>query len=322
MWPADILFVYGLAGLCLYPLRRLGARSLLLIALAVLVVPLVMRGFETSRLVKLEAAQATAVAAEARGETLTGAQRQALREWQEALQKARPHASDDKIVDGIRTMQSGTVGEIWARQSTAAFFLETFVTAQWWFLDALAMMLVGMALGRAGMLGGKAWPAGKCLTLAAAGFAVGLPIALWQTQSLLATDFHPVQVEVVKLSYDVRRLGMGFGWLMLIFAFAQSGGARAVKARIAVVGRTALTNYLAQSILCALVFYSFGLGLYGRVTGYQMYYVVAAVWAVEIAWSGWWLRHFQIGPFEWLLRSFVYRRAQPWRGAVRSAAAG
>ena len=29
-----------------------------------------------------------------------------------------------------------------------------------------------------------------------------------------------------------------------------------------------------QSILCALIFYGFGLGLYGRVTGYQLYGVV------------------------------------------------
>jgi uncharacterized protein len=45
------------------------------------------------------------------------------------------------------------------------------------------------------------------------------------------------------------------------------------------------------------------------------------MWALEIVWSSWWLKRFHIGPFEWLLRSFVYRRAQPWRGSVRSAAA-
>jgi uncharacterized protein len=84
----------------------------------------------------------------------------------------------------------------------------------------------------------------------------------------------------------------------------------------------ALTNYLAQSILCAFIFYGFGFGLYGRIAGYHLYYVVVAVWALELAWSGWWLRRFQIGPFEWLLRSFIYRRAQPWRGAVRTATAG
>ena len=31
------------------------------------------------------------------------------------------------------------------------------------------------------------------------------------------------------------------------------------------VGRMALTNYLLQSLICTTIFYSYGLGLYGRV---------------------------------------------------------
>ena len=31
------------------------------------------------------------------------------------------------------------------------------------------------------------------------------------------------------------------------------------------VGRMALTNYLLQSVICTMIFYSYGLGLYGRV---------------------------------------------------------
>jgi uncharacterized protein len=69
----------------------------------------------------------------------------------------------------------------------------------------------------------------------------------------------------------------------------------------------ALTNYLAQSILCALIFYGFGLGLYGRVTGYQLYGLVALIWALELAWSSWWLARYRIGPAEWVWRSLTYR---------------
>jgi uncharacterized protein len=57
-----------------------------------------------------------------------------------------------------------------------------------------------------------------------------------------------------------------------------------------------------------MIFYGFGLGLYGRVTGYQLYGVVFAIWALELAWSGWWLRRYRIGPFEWVWRSLTYRR--------------
>ena len=43
------------------------------------------------------------------------------------------------------------------------------------------------------------------------------------------------------------------------------------------------------------------------------------MWALEIAWSGWWLARFQIGPFEWVWRSLTYKRAQAWRGPTRQA---
>jgi uncharacterized protein len=330
MWPADILFAYGLASLCLYPLRRLGARALLLVALAALTVPLAMHGFESRRLSALESAETNAAAAAARGETLSERQRQATADWQAALKEARPSAADEDVSRAIRTMQSGTFGEIWRRQAGVSLILETVVLVKAWFLDALAMMIVGMALCRMGLLGGSGAsrdrfgagaPPTRYLSFAAGAFAVGLPLALWQTRALLATDFHPVQVEIVKMSYDLRRLAMGLGWLFLILSFSQAAGAQAIKARLAATGRMALTNYLAQSVLCAFIFYGFGLGLYGRVTGYTLYVFVAAIWLLELAWSGWWLKHFRLGPFEWLWRSFIYRRAQPWRGSVRSAVA-
>jgi uncharacterized protein len=331
MWPADILFAYGLAGMCLYPLRRLGNRWLLLIALAALTVPLVLHGLEKSRLVAVESAQAAAVAAQQRGEALSEPQQAAIRAWEKALKKARPSAADEEIVTGIRMMQSGSVAEIWKRQAASSVILQTIVLIKWWFLDALAMMIIGMVLCRTGFLPGgrgfspdsiaaKAAPTkSRYLAMAAVGFAVGLPLAVWQTQSLLATDFHPVQNQVVKMSYDLRRLAMGIAWLSLILLLGQAAGLRAIRARLAAVGRMALTNYLAQSIVGAFIFYGFGFGLYGRITGYQLYYVVAVMWALEIAWSGWWLKRFQIGPFEWVLRSFMYWRPQSWRGAVRTA---
>jgi uncharacterized protein len=321
MWPADILFAYGLAGMCLYPLRRLGTRWLLVIALAAFTVPLVMHGLEASRLTALESVQTAASAAERRGEMLSESQQAAIRDWMKALEKARPSAADEEVVAGIRTMQSGSFAEIWRQQAVSSVILETIVLVRWWFLDALAMMIVGMVLYRAGMFGAHAWPRSRYVALMVVGLAVGLPVAIWQTQSLLATGFHPVQLEVVKMSADLRRLALGIGWLSLILLFGHAAGARAIRLRLAAVGRMALTNYLAQSIVGAFIFYGFGLALYGRITGYQLYYVVAAMWALEIVWSSWWLKRFHIGPFEWLLRSFVYRRAQPWRGSVRSAVA-
>jgi len=295
LWPADILFVYGLAGLCLFPLRNLRTPVLLAIMVAALAVPAVLRSLELNDLQALEAAaQADPGGA-------------AAREWAAELAKARPDPADDAMAGEIRTMQSGSLGEIVVRQAKVSLILQLIVGLKWWFLDALAMMILGMVLCRSGLLTRPA-PRARYLKLAAAGFAIGLPLAIWQTGALLASDFHPVTVETTKLTYDLRRLAMALGYLGLILWFAHASAGLAVRRALAAAGRMALTNYLAQSILCALIFYGFGLGLYGRVTGYQLYGVVFAIWALELAWSSWWLRRYQIGPFEWVWRSLAYRR--------------
>jgi uncharacterized protein len=80
---------------------------------------------------------------------------------------------------------------------------------------------------------------------------------------------------------------------------------------LAAVGRTALTNYLMQSIICTTVFYGHGLGLFGRVERIGQIGIVLAVWIVQIAASMLWLRYFRYGPAEWLWRSLTYLRVQP-----------
>jgi hypothetical protein len=66
-----------------------------------------------------------------------------------------------------------------------------------------------------------------------------------------------------------------------------------------------------------------GLGLFGRLRRHELYYVVLAIWIVQLAWSPWWLARFRDGPLEWLWRSLTYRRWQPLRrGARAEAAAG
>ena len=81
----------------------------------------------------------------------------------------------------------------------------------------------------------------------------------------------------------------------------------------------ALTNYVTHSIVCMVVFRSFGFGLYGHLSRHQLYYVVFSIWAVQLVISPIWLAHFRFGPLEWLWRSLTYGVRQPMR---RVAGAG
>ncbi len=92
-------------------------------------------------------------------------------------------------------------------------------------------------------------------------------------------------------------------------------------ARLAAVGRMALTNYISQTILCTLIFYGYGLGLFARLERKQIVLVVVGIWIVQLIVSPIWLRHFRFGPLEWIWRSLTYgsRPAMRIRATIRPA---
>lgn len=72
------------------------------------------------------------------------------------------------------------------------------------------------------------------------------------------------------------------------------------------VGRTALSNYLFQSLICIFIFYNVGLG-YGGTFGYASILLIAfALFAWQIVFSTIWLRYFRFGPVEWIWRQLTY----------------
>lgn len=99
--------------------------------------------------------------------------------------------------------------------------------------------------------------------------------------------------------------------------FCQWGGLAHLRLALAAVGRTALTNYLLQTIIAVAIFYGHGLGLFGSVERTGQMLVVLAIWASQLLVSPLWLRYFRFGPFEWLWRSLTYWRLQPLRVTAR-----
>lgn len=88
---------------------------------------------------------------------------------------------------------------------------------------------------------------------------------------------------------------------------------RNILALLAPVGRMALTNYLLQSVVCTLIFYSYGLGLFGQVSPAGGLAIALGVYALQIPFSHWWLKRFRFGPMEWVWRTLTYGRWQPMR---------
>lgn len=110
----------------------------------------------------------------------------------------------------------------------------------------------------------------------------------------------------------------GFGALPLALAYlgcilfwSRSTCCLGLQRRLRAVGRMALTNYLMQSVLCTFLFYSYGFRLYGDLSRTTVLGVVVAIWIFQLVVSPWWLRHFRMGPVEWVWRSLAEGRRQP-----------
>jgi uncharacterized protein len=72
------------------------------------------------------------------------------------------------------------------------------------------------------------------------------------------------------------------------------------------VGRTALSNYLFQSLICIFIFYGVGLE-FGGTLGYSGVVLIAlGLFGWQILFSTFWLRYFRFGPVEWIWRQLTY----------------
>ena len=78
---------------------------------------------------------------------------------------------------------------------------------------------------------------------------------------------------------------------------------------LAPFGQMALSNYLIQSII--LVPYLLAFDKYNNVPPFNGFVLFVIVLAAQLLFSRWWMNHYLMGPFEWLLRSFTYWRWQP-----------
>ena len=204
----------------------------------------------------------------------------------------------------------------------ASMEFQTVVLLLWTNWRAGGLMLIGMALYRWGVLtGGRA--RSFYVGMAILGFAIGLPVV---SGGVVQNFAHNWTMEFSRFGLGAQAnywgsLFVSGGYIGLLMLFARSGALAWLQKALAAVGRTALTNYLLQTILATAIFYGHGLGLFGSVERVGQIGIVAAIWAFQLVASPLWLRYYRFGPFEWLWRSLSYWRLQPMRNRSLSDSA-
>src|SRR5688572_33512663 len=87
---------------------------------------------------------------------------------------------------------------------------------------------------------------------------------------------------------DFRRLFLTMGHASLILLVFRSRFVPWLMKGLSNVSQMAFTNYLTQSLICSLIFYGYGFGLYNKLAFHQLYYVVAAIWIFQLIFSTIW----------------------------------
>ena len=180
------------------------------------------------------------------------------------------------------------------------------------------LMLLGVAVWRAGVVREPGRYRPLLWAVCAAGAVIGL---VNTTADLLSQSFKmPVSVPPV-LHMLGSHLPLAFAYAAGLLAWRRSKRADELTSPVAAAGRMALTNYLMQSVVFALLFYGYGFQLFGRLDPKTAAALGTAFYALQIWFSVRWLRRYRFGPFEWLWRSLTYGRRQPMRRAAASSRA-
>jgi uncharacterized protein len=107
----------------------------------------------------------------------------------------------------------------------------------------------------------------------------------------------------------------------IIVVLCQNPKWRARLSGLGAVGQMALTNYVAQSMVFVFVLYGFGFGLLPYNGATFALCLAVVTFAVQIAYSRWWLARYRFGPLEWVWRTLTYGQKQPMRIATSGSPA-
>ena len=301
LWWGDILVTYAIAGLFIFPFRKLRPRLQVAIGLVVLTALLVANLIEARERTALHAA---AVA--------PGASAAAIRQWQDvSIAIAPPHSL---IGEETAAYRGGFMEALRARTRVASL-VQTLLMPTSEIPEAIGQMFLGMALFRTGFFTLK-WSTRAYLGMIAVGYLAAVPTTAWLAWRIQDSGFDPFVLNRLEAWQQVTRPLIGLAHAGVILLIVRGGSAPAVVNRLSAAGRMAFSNYLMTSIITTIVFCGFGFGLYGRLSRFGELAVVLGVWVFILVWSKPWLARFHYGPFEWAWRSLVRWKLQAF---VRTA---
>lgn len=295
IWMGDILIIYALFGFLLILFRKAKPRTLLVWVVILIAIPILFN------------AAVTGLVALGRSVPEAAAQIE-----QSFAQFEAEFAAD--LQRAAQVYATGDFAEITAQRVRDYFDVGLAGLGVMGF-NIMAMFLLGLYFGKREIFKNLEAHRGLFVRLLVIGLALGLtgnllyatlimPISrVYQTWTLfLATSAQTIGAPLLMLAYVST---------FCLLALNPTWGKRI--SVLAPVGQMALTNYLTQSIVCTLIFYGYGLGLFGKMGPAAGIGLTIVIYLLQIPLSHWWMKRFYYGPAEWLWRSLTYLKPQPMK---------
>lgn len=310
LWSGDILYGYALCGMLLFAFNRLSPKDLIIASAFCLLLYTARDNMDHLRIAnKIKLAESALV--KNSGSSYSTRQSDAIAFVKELKEENRLETKRRKAAEETKLMQGNYAG-VYQNRSTDSYRNQTnsfFYHSIW---DILIFMFLGMAFFKIGILTGDASPKVYWYMLAI-GLSIGAVLSYYNLYFIYRVryNWYEYHKQTPVLFYEIARVFRSTGFFALLMLLSRAKPFQWLFKAMQPVGQMAFTNYLMQAIICGLIFYGFGFGLYGRLQRYELYYVVAGVWVFQIVFSHIWLRYFRFGPFEWLWRSLTYWKMQP-----------
>ncbi len=279
IWSGDILTIYALLGFFLLLFRSSSPKVLLIAVIVCLLIPVL-------------------VSIPGPGQAFRTAYAQATASW---------HIVDRDPADVFAT------GNYWeVTQHRWQSTITGYSYAVYWATHILAMFLLGLYVGRRRIFHDVSQHLPLFRKVMWVGLVVGGALNALFVYATVSPDSIPGGYMQLA-TRGARTVGSSLlclAYVSIIVLLYQQQGWREKLTPLGGVGRMALTNYLTHSVVCTLIFYGYGLGLYGKFSPAITLILTLVIYQAQIRLSDWWLYKYRFGPAEWLWRSLTYGKFQ------------
>jgi uncharacterized protein len=287
IWYGDILVLYAVCAMVVYPLRHARLRTQLIVGLVLLTI----------------------------GSLISIAGGLSIPHWppEEVAELRESYLpSADAIARELAAYRGGYMQHLPAR-AKVAFEFQTFVIWIWGIWRAGGLMLIGMALYRWGVFSAQCSPQ-FYRRMALIGGLAGLPLIYTGVHLDRAHNWDATFSFFLGDQFNYwGSLGLSSAYIATVMLVCRSGAFAGLRRRLRAVGQMAFTNYLMHSVICTTIFYGHGFGYFGKLNRLGLLIIVLGVWVAQLIYSAAWLEKYRFGPFEWAWRTLTYGQGQPWR---------